>query len=318
MRLPRRRRIYQNHTIDSTHWDDFEPRDDDIVIATPYKCGTTWTQAIVGNLVLGHSDKVPSPWLDFRPMDVKETLESLEAQDHRRFIKTHLPLDGVPYFRRTKYIVVSRDARDVFMSLWNHYHGYSEHGYDRFNNHPGRVGSLLPRCPADIREFWQWWIGRGWFDWESEGYPFWSNLRHVATWWDFRQLPNILFVHYNHLTDDPHGQIRRIAQYLDLPSDDETVARVAAATTIDAMRQRALDDEARAAEKREEEKKPHQPVFRDGARTFFYKGTNGRWRDVLTEADLELYEAAAERELTPECRAWLERGELDTLTVRPS
>jgi hypothetical protein len=39
----------------------------------------------------------------------------------------------------------------------------------------------------------------------------------------------------------------------------------------------------------------------------FCKGTNGRWRDALTEDDLDLYEAAAVQ-LDPELRAWLEAG----------
>ena len=48
--------------------------------------------------------------------------------------------------------------------------------------------------------------------------------------------------------------------------------------------------------------------FEGGADRFLYKGTNDRWRDVLTRDDLELYEAAAARTLTPELKLWLERG----------
>ena len=49
--LPQRTRVYQSHHFDSTRWDYFEPRDDDIIIATSYKAGTTWTQAIVAHLL---------------------------------------------------------------------------------------------------------------------------------------------------------------------------------------------------------------------------------------------------------------------------
>lgn len=41
MGLPERTRIYQNHTIDSSRWDGFVHRADDIVVATSYKSGTT-------------------------------------------------------------------------------------------------------------------------------------------------------------------------------------------------------------------------------------------------------------------------------------
>ena len=50
-------------------------------------------------------------------------------------------------------------------------------------------------------------------------------------------------------------------------------------------------------------------LFEGGAERFFFKGTNGRWRDVLTAEDLELYERAAS-ELDPELRNWLENGRL--------
>jgi aryl sulfotransferase len=49
-------------------------------------------------------------------------------------------------------------------------------------------------------------------------------------------------------------------------------------------------------------------LWREGGNTFMNKGTNGRWQGVLTEAELEQCRAAVERELTPDCAAWLERG----------
>ncbi len=56
---------------------------------------------------------------------------------------------------------------------------------------------------------------------------------------------------------------------------------------------------------------PNRPSsFKDGSRTFFFKGTNGRWRDVLTPEELALYEEKAAQVLSPDCRAWLEQGRL--------
>jgi aryl sulfotransferase len=48
--------------------------------------------------------------------------------------------------------------------------------------------------------------------------------------------------------------------------------------------------------------------FEGGAKTFLYKGTNGRWKDVLSEAELVQYRAAMEKSLTPECARWMEQG----------
>jgi aryl sulfotransferase len=297
-RGPERTRVYQNHHLDSTRWDGFEIRDDDIVIATPYKSGTTWMQGIVSTLILGECDHPTSKWLDFRPLSLDEVQEQLEEQTHRRSIKTHLPLDGLPFYESVKYIVVSRDPRDVFMSLWNHYKSYTDAGYTRFNDWPGRVGSPQPKCPENIRVFWQMWITQGWFEWDNEGYPFWSNMRHVQTWWDHGDQPNILFVHYNHLKADPSGQVQRIADYLGIAVTDEIVDHVVRSTTIDAMRDQDLE--------RERNRGFDGGEFEKGSLSFYYKGTNNRWKDVLTEEDLVLYEAAAERNLSTSCRAWLE------------
>ena len=299
--VPQRTRIYQNHHIDSTRWDDFVPRDDDIVIATPYKSGTTWMQEIVGHLILPEEQdpRETSLWIDIRFPPLEERLAQLAQQTHRRFIKTHLPLDGLPYYPQVKYIVVSRDVRDVFMSMWNHYNSYASTTYETMNDTPGRVGPPLPICPEDIREFWKMWITRGWFEWENEGYPFWSNMRHVQTWWVYGHLTNILFVHYNHLKEDPAKQIQRIAHYLDIHLSAEDLPRLIHATSFDTMREKAIAKEAEAG---------GRGFFKEGARSFFYKGTNNRWRDVLTPEDLELYEMTAERELSSVCRAWLEKG----------
>jgi aryl sulfotransferase len=98
---PQKRRELHNHHFDSTIWNDFAFRDDDIIIGTYAKSGTTWTQQIIGQLVFNGAEDVSvaelSPWLDLRvpPKGVK--LPAVEAQTHRRFIKTHLPLDALRF-----------------------------------------------------------------------------------------------------------------------------------------------------------------------------------------------------------------------------
>ena len=141
--------IYQNHTLDSTRWNHFSPRTDDIVIATPYKSGTTWMQIIVMHLIFGDLQVRPigevSPWFEVRWADsLADLLKKVEPQHHRRFVKTHLPLDGLPYFEQVKYIVVGRAPRDVFMSLWQFY---------------ASTTTLVRHKPS--RRFWvRWWWDR--------------------------------------------------------------------------------------------------------------------------------------------------------------
>ena len=95
---PTKTRELHNHHFDSTIWNDFAFRDDDIVIATYAKSGTTWVQQIVGQLLFdGDPDLAVaemSPWLDLRvpPKGVK--LPLVEAQQHRRPISRSTRCDS--------------------------------------------------------------------------------------------------------------------------------------------------------------------------------------------------------------------------------
>ena len=200
-RLPQRLHVYENHHLDSPRWDRFKTRPGDIIVTTAYKSGTTWMQTIVANLIF-QGREIPgavmdiSPWIDMRLRSFDEIVETTSVQTHRRFLKTHLALDGVLYKEDVWYIYVGRDLRDVFMSLWNHYSAHTEEAYRSFNDLDRLVGDPFPRCPDDIKELWKTWVRGGWFEWEKEGYPYWSSSHHAQTWWDFRHLPNILFVHF--------------------------------------------------------------------------------------------------------------------------
>lgn len=299
--LPTVTHIYQNHHIDSTRWNHFVPRRDDIVVATSYKSGTTWMQGILQYLVFLNQpmqsyDDV-SPWLDRNRRPLDEVLAELDAQTHRRFIKTHLALDGLPYFPQIKYIVVARDARDVGMSLWNHYSNYTSEMYASLNNAQGRVGPPIPQAPDNFHEFWRNWITRGWFAWENEGYPFWGNLHHTQTWWEYRHLENILFVHFNDLLTNTENEISRVADFLNIRVADVKVATIAKSVTLDAMRSDALQRDEGIAES-----------FKGGANTFFFKGINGRWKEILSTDELALYESAKAKNLAPDAAQWLEQG----------
>lgn len=300
-RLPRRTRVYQNHHLDSTRWDRFRPRDDDIVISTSYKAGTTWMQTIVANLVFPDGPSGPlgemSPWLGMRVRPLEAILALIEAQTHRRFLKSHLALDGLPYFPQVKYIYVGRDPRDVFMSLWNHYRNYTPFILTALNNPVGLVGDPLPPCPEKIRDLWRVWTTRGWFPWENDGYPMWSHLHHARTWWAHRELPNLLLVHFNDLLNDLEGGMRRVAKFLEIEIAEERWPAIVDAATFATMRKNAAQivPEAHLA-------------WKGGAQQFIYKGTNGRWRDVLDEEDLTLHRESLDRSLPPDCAKWLIEG----------
>ena len=298
---PERTQEYRNHHLDSTRWDQFVPRDDDIVVTTAYKAGTTWTQRILAAMILGPGPLYGrlgeiSPWIDARFVGPLEPiLHRLEAQRHRRFIKSHLAVDGLRFFPQLRYVVVGRDTRDVFMSLFNHYSSYTDAMYDLFND-PDRPGPEFPRCPATPRELWPRWASQGWFDWEPDGWPYWSHTHHLFTWWAIRDLPNVLLVHFGDLKADPETEMRRIAAFCDIDISEDSWPALLATVGLEAMR-----EEARGTDD------PMAMTWKGGADRFFYKGDSGRWRGVLTPDDLVLYETQAAA-LDPALRKWIEGG----------
>lgn len=292
-------RLYQNHHLDNTRWAHVPARDDDIVVVTSLKSGTTWTQNIVLHLI--HQDLVTrersehSPWIELRIIPAEAMAAKLTAMESRRCLKSHMPFDGLPFSPMTRYVMPCRDPRDVFMSFWNHYSALMPKMYADLNDTPGRVGPPLPGCPDDIRICWRDWITRGWFEGETEGWPFWSNMGLVQSWWDQRDRPNVLMIHYNDMLSDLPRGIARIADHLEIDATPEMIESIAEVTSFKAMKTHAESRDTSGEER-----------FAGGAGRFIFKGTNGRWRDVLDADDLALYETAAARVLSPDCRAWLE------------
>jgi aryl sulfotransferase len=292
---PRKTRELHNHHFDSTVWNDFAFRDGDIVIGTYAKSGTTWTQQIVSQLLFQGQEGLEvaemSPWLDLRvpPKEVK--LPAVEAQAHRRFVKTHLPVDALVFSPKAKYLYVGRDGRDVVWSFYNHHANANELWYRLLNDTPGRVGPPISPPPASIRQYFLDWL-------EGDGHPWWPFWENIRSWWEIRHLPNVLLLHFTELKADLPGQIRRIATFLDIPVDEGRWSAIVEHCGFDYMKRHATKSV------------PLGGAFWDGgAETFVHKGTNGRWRDTLTPEDCARYERMAEEQLGKACAHWLTTGE---------
>src|SRR3546814_8590354 len=161
---PQKTREFHNHHFDSTIWNDFRFRDDDIVIATYAKSGTTWVQQIVGQLIFEGCDDLPvvelSPWLDLRvpPKEVK--LPEVEKQTHRRFLKTHLPVDALVFSPKARYIYIGRDGRAVAWSMYTHHANANHLWYEALTDTPGRVGPPIEPPTGNVRQYFIDWLAR--------------------------------------------------------------------------------------------------------------------------------------------------------------
>lgn len=302
-------REYRTWSVDSRRWARLEPRPDDIVIATPPKCGTTWMQQIVGSLIFRDPSPRPlpkvSPWIDQRfRSTVEETYALLEAQTHRRFIKTHLPLDGLPLFDEVRYIHVARDGRDVALSSHNHFGGNSPAtlaNFDRIGLEDPAIGRAYPRLPEDPAEFFRLWISSSVIPGQSDGLPSTSFFDFVAGYWAERRRPNLLLVHYADLGADLEGEMRRIAAFLDIEIEDALWPALVEGARFETMKASG------------EELMPHvNAMLVGGAQRFFNKGASGRWREVLSDADLALYDAKVREKFSRSLAAWVEGGRAAT------
>jgi aryl sulfotransferase len=305
LQRPERTREYTNAFMDSRRWDKFEPRDGDIIVCTSYKSGTTWTQMLCALLVF-KSPKFPralgdmSPWFDMRMAPVESVLNDYRSQNHRRIIKTHTALDGLPYFDNVTYLFCGRAPRDTFISMQNH---------GKNQNIPHLMSLLVeqgitppppPDLPEDINERFRLWLTKPAFPWEEDGFPYWSVFSHTKTFWAFRDLPNIHFLHYADLKADLEGQMRRLASLLGIEIEETLWPSLVDAASFDSMKRNADNIAPDTVHK----------AWRDNA-AFFHKGANEQWREILDDESIALYERTLELRAPGELGDWLEVGFLD-------
>lgn len=301
-RQPEIRHVYVHPFMDSSRWQDFEHRAGDVLICTSYKAGTTWMQMICAQLILqtpelSQSLTGLSPWLEMRLNPLDEVLETFAGQTHRRFIKTHTPLDGIPYWDDVTYLYCGRDPRDVFMSLTNH---LANNDMDQVLKIAAERDIEMPEpppIPEDADELFQVWLTTPMFEWEQDGFPYWSHFSHGRTFWDFRHLPNLHFFHYDDLISDLPREMRRLAGILGIEVAESLWPELIEAAGFASMKRNA-DQLA--------------PEVNNGAwlsnSQFFHKGTSGQWHDVLSEGNLALYDATKVDRMGPLLTEWMEQG----------
>jgi aryl sulfotransferase len=290
---------------DSARWDDFDWRAGDIVISAPAKCGTTWTQMICALLVFQTADlPAPltelSPWLDMLVRPISDVRAQLAAQRHRRFIKTHTPLDGVPFDDRVTYVAVGRDPRDVALSLHHHRANLAHEAVLRaLNAADTELVTDRRLAPTDVREDFLQWMNDGASPLDDP-YTLRALVGHQRQAWSRRDDPNLVLVHYADLSRDLEAQMRRIADSLDIHVPEKSWPALIAAASFEQMRERSaqlVPDERLG-------------LIADPAR-FFRAGSSGGWRNHLTDSDVAAYRRRLASLATPDIINWLHHGNPD-------
>jgi mutator protein MutT len=280
---------YQSPDEDSARWLDFPFRKGDIVISTRSKSGTTWMQMICALLVF-QTPELPaplaelSPWLDWTITPRHEVVDSLTAQEHRRIIKTHTPLDGVVLDRRATYVVVARDPLDMAVSLY--------HQSSNINRTRSPADSPPPLPPLH-----DWLLS--WIDWEGSPLDQMDSLPgvmwHLSDVWARRDQPNIILVHYDDLLADLEGEMKSLAERLGIVVADEKWNELVHAARFEQMRAGATSAVPAPG-----------GVLKDESR-FFRRGSSGEGREVLTADEVAHYRTRVDGLGPPDLVTWLHR-----------
>jgi aryl sulfotransferase len=291
---------YQSPEEDSARWLGFPFRDGDIVISSRSKTGTTWVQMICALLIFQTSRlAVPlaeiSPWLDHLITPREQVYARLAAQRHRRFIKTHTPLDGIPLDPRATYLVTARHPLDMAVSLY-----HQSDNIDRARVRQLITGQTSTAEPAGVEPsrarppLHDWLLG--WIASDADPRERMDSLPgvmwHLSDAWARRGGPNIALVHYDNLSADLEGQMRWLARQLGIAVKEQAWPTLVRAATFDSMRANADSLVSSAG------------IFKSNA-AFFRRGTSGAAREILSDEEIAAYHARAAQLAPADMLAWL-------------
>ena len=325
---------YQSPDEDSGRWLGFRARPGDIVISTRRKTGTTWMQMICALLIF-QTPELPdslwhlSPWLDNLGIPPDFLYGQLAEQQHRRFIKTHTPLDGIPLDPRVTYIVTARHPLDTFVSLCRHNEiiGHPPEGsgppppVKHLTGRPGPPMPGRPHGPGDRHKppisparplpppmpaavpapaMSPGMLHDALLGWIADDDDPRRNLDslpgvlwHLSDAWAKRGKPNVLLVHYDNLLADLEGQMRQLAERLGIAVPENVWPALTQAATLKRMRDSA------------ESLIPTPPGVVKDAASFFRRGTSGAGREILSDEEMAGYHARAAQLAPRDMLEWL-------------
>ncbi|MFW8633790.1 sulfotransferase domain-containing protein [Cribrihabitans pelagius] len=278
-------RRYTGKIADPERWNSLKPRPGDIVVSTPPKSGTTWTQGILALLLSGDPNvdaaiSRNAPWIDIETPEQDEIIAALNAQTGRRQIKTHTPLDGIPLCPDLSYISVFRHPIDVHLSFRRHVENMKQ----------DVLGDIYP---PDIHEGFRIFLEGD----HRDGASLESIADHFRSALELAGQTNFLCLHYADMIRDLNAAVHQIAEHVSILHPPALMDELIAAAKFENMKKNAERFAVSAGE-----------GFWQKDSDFFDSGTSQKWLGVLTGTDLAAYNARITDLLSEEERHWLEHG----------
>lgn len=291
-------RSYIGPFTDSRIWADFSLRDDDVIITTPPKCGTTWMQSLVLTLIFGETgmdleiDHI-SPWLDPGFRDQAEISNRYTGQTHRRCIKTHTPFDGISYSPSCTYIAVYRHPMDALFSMRRHVENLKLKD-DHIDQH----------YPEDIQKSFDNFLNNEDIQFGTDLISVGSIANHYQSVAQWSELPNIHLFHYADMSQDLAHEIDRLSEILDYDFSSDQINDFADANSFNTMKSNAARQATSGG----------SVTFKDEVE-FFSSGTSNKWEQYLSAEDIDSYHIRVGQLLPAEEITWLEWGSTRTGTA---
>ncbi|CAI0378285.1 unnamed protein product [Linum tenue] len=227
---------------------EFQPRNDDILLTSFPKTGTTWLMALCHNILNLEEDE-EDILTEKNPHDVVPTLDGAYLADQ-------LPYSCLPEAVRNsgcKLVHLARNPKDTLVSMWHFYN------------------KILRREPMSS----PFPIERAVESFCSGVIPWGPFYEHVVGYWEeSRKRPDeVLFLKYEELCRDPKDQVRKLASFLkngDNDDDDDVVEKVLQRSSLGRLKELEVN------------KNGVLEIVPIPNAHFFRKGTVGDWKSCLT------------------------------------
>lgn len=197
----------------------YEPQSGDVLLVTYPKCGTTWTQYIVCNILTRDNTPVgPADYSLFSPFIDMMGAEAARNTERGGPLMTHLPLNSMVFSERAKYIYVTRNPYDCCVSCYH----FLKHA-------PVKMSRAV-----SFGDFVEYFI--------SGKINYGDFFDHLLPWYGIRDSPNVLFLTYEDLRSDTKERILKIADFLGeehgtlLRKDSALLARILESSSLENMR----------------------------------------------------------------------------------
>ncbi|XP_077523982.1 sulfotransferase ssu-1-like [Amblyomma americanum] len=201
----------------------YKPRPDDLFTVSYPKCGTTWMQHIVYNILMnGEESSDPLDLVLRLPFLEMQGGEAAEYAPRPAAFKTHLSFHKNPYSPDAKYIYITRNPYDCCVSFYYH------------------TRNLPPYKFADgtFDQFFELFL-QGRVD-------FGDYFENVLSWYEHRNDPNVLFLTYEDLKRDTARGILKIAAFIGedqekkLKANPELMKRILENTSVQHMKKKVM------------------------------------------------------------------------------